>query len=77
MKLQLQGLEPGEGLRRLTHALLRADIGGRINFDLQAEVLRLDSRLSLGDAVATVEGSGFKVLGVLDGTITDLAYRPR
>lgn len=77
MKLRLQGLEAGEGLRRLTHALLRADIGGRINFDLQSEILRLESRLSLGDAVAAIEGSGYKVLGVLDDTISDAAYRPR
>jgi hypothetical protein len=77
MKLGLQGLDGGESVRRITHALLALDLGARINVDLEAQQVRIEGRLSVADAMAAISRGGCTVAAVVDGTIVDAVFRPR
>jgi len=76
MKLRLQGLQDHDGIRRITHALLQVDIGGRINFDLDAQLVRIEGRYTLDDAKAAIARGGYQVASVVDSTLVDAVSRP-
>ena len=75
MKLQLEGLRGREDMRNITDSVLRADLGSRINFDLEAQVVRIESRLTLDDAMAAITRIGYRVASVVDATTVDAAFR--
>ncbi|QNP41710.1 hypothetical protein [Lysobacter solisilvae (ex Woo and Kim 2020)] len=77
MKLRLQALRDRDDMRRITHSLLQVDIGSRINFDLEAQLVRIEGRLTLGDALAAIARGGFEVASVVDAAIVDAAFRTK
>ena len=76
MKLRLYGIDGRDGVRSITNALLKLDIGARINFDLDAQLVRIEGRLTLDDARAAITRGGFRVASVVDSSIVDAAFRP-
>jgi len=77
MKLLVNDLRYGDGVRSITSALLKVDLGARINFNLEAHLVRIEGRLTLSDATAAIERCGFQVVSVVDGTIVDAVFRAR
>lgn len=75
MKLRLQGLLDRDGVRSITSSVLQVDIGSRINFDVDAQLVRIEGRLTLSDAIAAISRGGYQVASVVDGTIIDAAFR--
>lgn len=75
MKLIVDGLRDGDCVRSITDALLKVDFGARINFNLQAHLVRVEGRLTLGDATAAIERCGFQVVSIVDSTIVDAVFR--
>ena len=76
MKLLVNGILDRDGMRGIIGALLQLDIGARINFHLEAGVVRVEGRLGLDEAVAAIEGQGFRVASVVDDTVVDTVFRP-
>lgn len=76
MKLLVNGIRGGDCVRSITNALLKLDIGARINFNLEARLVRIEGRLTLVDATAAIERGGYKVASVVDSTIVDTVFRP-
>ena len=77
MKLLIDGMRGGDSVRRITHALLAMDLGARINVDLEAQLVRIEGRLSVADAMAAIRRGGCQVASVVDGTVVDAVFRPR
>jgi len=75
MKLRLHGLYDRERLRSITDALLQMDVGARINFDLEAKLVRIEGRLSVDDAKAAIARGGVEVASIVDSTIVDAVFR--
>ncbi len=76
MKLKLQGLRDRDSVRTITRALLQVDIGSRINFDLEEQLVRIEGRLTLADAMSAIARGGGQVAAVVDGTVVDAAFPP-
>lgn len=76
MKLLVDAVRDRDAVLRITGALLRLDIGARINFDLEAGLVRVEGRLRLDEALAAIERQGFHVASVVDDTIVDTVFRP-
>ena len=77
MKLLIDEIRGDESVRSITDALLKVDLGARINFNLEAHLVRIEGRLTVGDATAAIERCGLKVTSVVDGTIVDAVFRTR
>lgn len=77
MKLLVSGLRERDGARGITGALLRVDIGARINFDLEAGLVRIEGRLTVDDATEAIKREGFRVAAVVDDAVVDAVFRPR
>jgi hypothetical protein len=75
MKLQLSGLQGSDSLRNVTDALLQVDLGARINFEPDAQRVRIEGRMTLDDAAAAITRAGVRVAGIVDGTIRDAGFR--
>ena len=75
MKLLVNGVSGGDCVRSITNALLEVDLGARINFNLQAHLVRVEGRLTLSDATAAIERCGFQVGSIVDSTIADAVFR--
>jgi hypothetical protein len=75
MKLRLHGPYDPERVRSVTHALLQMDVGARINFDMDAKLVRIEGRLSLDDAKTAIARGGAQVASVVDGTVVDAVFR--
>lgn len=75
MKLVVKGIRGRDCARSITCGLLKVDIGARINFDLDANLVRIEGRLTLSDATAAIEREGFRVTSVVDSTIVDAVFR--
>lgn len=76
MKLRVHGIHCGDCLRTITRALLRLDLGARINFSPAADQVRIEGRLSVDAARHAIEDGGFEA-SVIDGTMADAAFRAR
>jgi hypothetical protein len=76
VKLRVQEVPDRDAQRRIAAALLQADVGGRVNFDMAAQVVRLESRLTVEQAIAAIARSGYQVAAIVDATISDRAYSP-
>jgi Mg-chelatase subunit ChlD len=68
MKLQLQTAIDTEAMRRITDAVLRADLGSRVNFEPEAKIVRIENWLSVGQTVEVIAASGFAVAAVVDAS---------
>jgi hypothetical protein len=73
MKLRIHGLRDDDGARTIIDALLKVDLGARINFD--APLVSIAGRMTVGDASAAIEGCGFKVASIVDRTLIDAGFR--
>jgi copper chaperone CopZ len=76
MKLLIDGIHCGDCIQSVTNAVLKLDLGARINFPTVQQV-RIEGRLSLMDVAAAIERIGFKVASVLDDTAVDSGFRSR
>ena len=77
MKLQINGIRGNESVSSITDALLKVDLGARINFNVEAQLVRIAGRLTVGDATAAIERCGFKVVSIVDQTIVDAGFRAK
>ena len=66
MKLQLQSSIDTEAMRRITEAVLRADLGSRVNFEPEARIVRIENWLSVAQTVEAIVAGGFAVAAVVD-----------
>jgi hypothetical protein len=66
MKFRLVELIDREAMRRITDAVLRADLGSRINFEPEEQVVRVENWLSVEQTVAAIASLGFAVAEVVD-----------
>jgi hypothetical protein len=73
MKLHIQGLNGNDGIRTIIDALLKVDLGARINFD--APLVSIAGRMTVDDASAAIERSGYQVASIVDGTLIDAGFR--
>ena len=76
MKLRLSDLRGTDTVRAITRALLQVDIGARINFDMTAQLVRIEGRVSLDNATQAIVRSGSRVSTVIDGTVVDTRFVP-
>lgn len=68
MKFKLMSLIDLEAMRLITDAVLRADLGSRINFEPEESLVRVENWLSVDQTLAVITGSGFAVAAVLDAS---------
>ncbi|WP_363797091.1 hypothetical protein ABU614_17915 [Lysobacter firmicutimachus] len=70
MRLRLHQRLDAQAMRGVTAALLRADLGSRINFepDLEhdAQIVRVENWLSVAETVEAIARSGYPVAAVID-----------
>ncbi|MUV15743.1 hypothetical protein [Noviluteimonas gilva] len=72
MKLRIQDL-PEDGVRSIIDAILQVDLGARINFD--ASLVSIAGRMTVDDASAAIERSGYQVAAIVDQTLIDAGFR--
>jgi hypothetical protein len=77
MKLQLQSAIDTEAMRSITEAVLRADLGSRVNFEPEAKIVRIENWLSVAQTVEAVVASGFAVASVVDASNTMRRLKPQ
>ena len=77
MKLQVEGIHCGDCVRAITEAVLRVDLGARINVAADARQVRIEGRVSVDDARRAIERRGFAVASILDARAADTAFRLR
>jgi hypothetical protein len=73
MKLRIDGLRGDDGIRTIIDALLDVDLGARINFD--APLVSIAGRMTVDDASAAIERSGYQVTSIIDRTLVDAGFR--
>ncbi|MFC3549478.1 heavy-metal-associated domain-containing protein [Lysobacter cavernae] len=62
MQFTVQGMTCDHCIRAITAAVLRRDLGARVNVDLAAGEVRVEGRLSQAEAVAAIEEEGYAVV---------------
>lgn len=76
MKLQLRDqLEP-DVIRGVTAAVLRADVGSRVNFERDARIVRIENWLTVDETVDAIASSGYVVAAIVDGSNATSRYSP-
>ena len=68
MKLQLQSSIDRDAMRRITEAVLRADLGSRVNFEPEVGIVRIENWLSVAQTVQVIAACGFAVAAVVDAS---------
>ncbi|ALN94208.1 MULTISPECIES: hypothetical protein [Lysobacter] len=72
MRLRLQGAMDAEARRRITEAVLRADLGSRINFERDAEhdaqIVRVENWLTVAQTVEAITRNGYAVAAIVDAS---------
>ncbi len=76
MKLQLQSAIDTDAMRRITEAVLRADLGSRVNFEPEAKIVRVENWLSVAQTVEAIVASGFAVAAVVDASNAMRRFQP-
>jgi copper chaperone len=74
MKFLVEGIRCGDCVRDITDAVLRVDMGARINIDSERQV-GIAGRMSLDQAVAAIESRGFRIASILDRTLEDAIWK--
>ncbi|SDY56771.1 hypothetical protein SAMN04487939_103226 [Lysobacter sp. yr284] len=79
MRLQLHESLDADAMRGIVAAVLRADIGSRINFERDLErgapIVRVENWLTVAETVAAIARSGYSVAAVVDES-NDAPGRP-
>ena len=72
MRLRLRERLDAQARRGITAALLRADLGSRVNFELDlerdAQIVRVENWLSVAETVDAIARSGYAVAAVIDAS---------
>ncbi|WP_123648124.1 hypothetical protein [Lysobacter enzymogenes] len=72
MRLQLHQTLDADAMRGITAAVLRADIGSRINFERDLErgapIVRVENWLTVAETVAAIARSGYSVAAIVDAS---------
>ncbi|QQP97159.1 hypothetical protein [Lysobacter enzymogenes] len=72
MRLRLLDEIDADARRGIVAAVLRADLGSRINFErdyeLDAQIVRVENWLSVDETVAAIARSGYAVAAVVDAS---------
>lgn len=72
MRLRLQNAMDSEAMRAITAAVLRADIGSRINFERDvendAQIVRVENWLTVDQTVEAITRNGYAVAAVVDAS---------
>lgn len=76
MKLRLHDLVDAEAMRQITAAVLRADLGSRINFEYGTRTVRIESRLTADETVSVIARSGHAVAVIVDASNDALGSLP-
>jgi hypothetical protein len=73
MKLHIQDLRDDAGARNIIDAILKVDLGARINFD--SSMVSIAGRMSISDASDAIERCGYQVASIVDRTLVDAGFR--
>lgn len=80
MKLRLRDAIDAEARRRITEAVLRADLGSRINFErdfeYDAQIVRVENWLTVDETVDAIARSGYAVVAIVDASNLIPKYVP-
>lgn len=78
MKLQLRDpLEP-DVMRGVTAAVLRADIGSRVNFERDARIVRIENWLTVDETVDAIAREGYVIAAIVDvSNVTSMFHSKR
>ncbi len=68
MKLRLQHELDPQAMRGITAAILRADLGSRINFERDAPIVRVENWLTVAETVEAIVRGGYTVAAIEDAT---------
>ncbi|QWP75394.1 hypothetical protein J5226_17440 [Lysobacter sp. K5869] len=72
MRLRLHDAIDAEAMRGITAAVLRADLGSRINFEIDPErdarIVRVENWLTVAETVEAIARSGYAVAAVVDAS---------
>ena len=77
MMLHVNDIRCGDCVRAITDAVLRVDLGARINVCAAGRRVRIEGRVSVDQARRVIEQRGFAVARVIDARATDTAVRGR
>jgi hypothetical protein len=70
MRLRLQQTLDADAMRGITAAVLRADLGSRINFERDFEhdapIVRVENWLTVAETVEAIARSGYAIAAVVD-----------
>ncbi|MBW8810991.1 MAG: hypothetical protein JF591_19720 [Lysobacter sp.] len=72
MKLRLQNVLDRDAMREITAAVLRADLGSRINFERDLEhdapIVRVENWLTVAETVEAITRNGYTVAAIVDAS---------
>ena len=68
MKLRLQAQLDAQAARQITEAVLRADLGSRINFEWDEQIVRVENWLTVAETVEAIARSGYPVAAVVEAS---------
>lgn len=72
MRLRLQNAIDREAMRAITAAVLRADLGSRVNFELDgendAQIVRVENWLTVAETVEAITRNGYAVAAIVDAS---------
>lgn len=74
MKFHVEGIRCGDCVLAIIEAVLRVDIGARVNVDALQEV-GIAGRMTLDEARSAIEARGFRVATIVDRTIEDAIWK--
>ena len=66
MKLRVQDDLDSHAMRGITAAILRADLGSRINFERDAQIVRVENWLTVTETVEAIVRGGYTVAAIVD-----------
>ncbi|KFN42187.1 hypothetical protein [Arenimonas oryziterrae] len=75
MKLRLQDTLDAVAVRRITDAVLRADLGSRVNFEPEAQIVRIENWLTVSETIEVIARNGYLIASVVDDSNTAPAFR--
>ena len=68
MKLRLQNLLDTDTMRGITAAVLRADIGSRVNFEREVRIVRIENWLTVDETVDAIAREGYAIAAIVDAS---------
>lgn len=81
MRLRLHDRLDAQAMRGITEAVLRADLGSRINFERDPErdapIVRVENWLTVAETVDAIVRSGYAVAAIVDASNDAPGFAPR